>query len=131
MTVSTAGLLSWLNVANQSRTANVSFDHTTDGSSINGTAPTYNTYHQVTSPGSVTGFTCVITVPYNFANTNNNESLAVMYSVSASDGAPCLKTAGYCPFPPTFPGGSQRQVLQIALPPQNGGIVNVSQNVTL
>ena len=70
-------------------------------------------------------------MPYTFTDAVGGQSIAVMYDVSASDGAPCNKVVGYCPAAPTYPGGHTRQVMQIDLPPPNGGVINLSANLKL
>jgi hypothetical protein len=124
VTVGGAGLLSWLYNADQSSNAHAGFDYTTGGSSITGVKPV-----PPTSAGRVSGFTCVVNVPYTFTNAVGGQSIAVMYDVSVSDGSPCA--TGYCPFPPKYPGGHSRQVMQIAVPPSNGGVINLSANLKM
>ena len=122
-TLSAAGLLSWLYSADQSANAHAGFDSTTAGSSVTGVKPGPNT------SGSVTGFTCVIQVPYTFTNATGSESIAVMYDVSVADGGVCA--VGYCPTPSKYPGGHTRQVMQIAVPPANGGVTNLSASLKM
>lgn len=124
-TVSAAGVLSWLFSADQSANAHAGFDYSTAGSSVTGTKPV-----QGSSAGSVTAFTCVVNVPYTFTDAaGSGQSLAVMYEVQASDNSTCA--AGYCPFPPTYPGGHTRQVQQIAVPPADGAVTSLSAHLKL
>jgi hypothetical protein len=123
LTLSAAGVLSWLYSADQSANAHAGFDYSTAGSSITGVKPAGS------NPGSATGFTCLVDVPYTFTNAIGGESIAVMYDVTASDNSPCA--AGYCPSAPKYPGGHTRQVQQIALPPTNGGVINVAASLRL
>jgi len=115
VTLSAAGLLSWLYSADQSANAHAGFDYATAGSSVTGVKPTSS------NPGSVTGFTCLVDVPYTFTDAVGAQSIAVMYDVTASDNG----------FPPKYPGGHTRQVQQIALPPTNGGVITVSASLKL
>ena len=59
VTVSAAGLLSWLYSADQSANAHAGFDYVTAGSAITGVKPV-----QGSSAGTVTAFTCAVHVPY-------------------------------------------------------------------
>jgi hypothetical protein len=122
--VSAADVLSWLYSADQSANAHAGFDYSTPGSSVTGTAPI-----PPSNAGSVTGFTCLVDVPYNFTNAVGGQSIAVMYEVTASDKSPCV--TGYCPSPPTYPGGHTRQVMQVAAPPSNGGVINLTAHLKL
>ncbi len=123
-TLSAAGILSWLYSADQSSNAHAGFDYSTAGSSVIGVTPV-----SPTNPGNVSGFTCVLNVPYTFTNATGGESIAVMYDVNVSDGMPCV--IGYCPAAPKYPGGHSRQIMQIALPPQNGGAINLSASLKM
>ena len=118
VTLTTAGVLSWLYSGDQSASAHVGFDYSTAGSSITGVKPSS------ASPGSVTGFLCNIRVPYTFTNAVGGQSLAVMYEIKAKDNSPCA--VGYCPFPPTYPGGHAREMMQIVAPPSNGSSISLS-----
>lgn len=125
VTVSAAGLLSWLYSGDQSANAHAGFNYSTAGSSVTGTKPI-----QGSSAGSVTGFTCVISVPYTFTDAaGSGQSLAVMYEVQASD--PGYLFPPTYNFPPTYPGGHTRQVQQIALPPANGTVTSLSAHLKL
>lgn len=124
-TLSAAGLLSWLYSADQSANAHAGFGTSTAGSSVTGVPPNPGTGFA----GSVTGFTCVVSVPYDFTNGTGSEDIAVMYEVSVSDGAPCV--TGYCPVAPKYPGGHTRQVMQVKAPPTNGGVTNLSASLRM
>jgi|SRR5271165_4514255 len=124
VTLSGAGVLSWLYSADQSANAHAGFDYSTAGSSVTGIKPI-----QGSSAGTVTAFICAVHVPYTFTNAVGGQSMVVMYDVTASDNSPCV--AGYCPFPPTYPGGHARQVMQIATPPADGGTIEVSAHPKL
>ena len=69
VTLSAAGLLSWLSSAYQSANAHTGFDYSTAGSSISGVAP-----NPPSNAGSVTGFTCMVRVPYTFTNAVGGQS---------------------------------------------------------
>ena len=71
----------------------------------------------------------MIQVPYTFTNATGSESIAVMYDVSVADGGVCA--VGYCPTPSKYPGGHTRQVMQIAVPPANGGVTNLSASLKM
>jgi len=117
VTVGAAGLLSWLYSADQSANAHAGFDYSTAGSSVTRIKPI-----QGKSAGTVTAFTCVVHVPYTFTDAVGGQSIAVMYDVTASDNSPYVSgygSTGYG-FPPTYPGGHARQIMQIALPPSDG-----------
>ena len=62
-TLGGAGLLSWLLSADQSAKAHAGFDYSTSGSSVSGVKPIPGS-----SAGNVTGFKCVVNVPYTFTN---------------------------------------------------------------
>lgn len=122
-----AGVLAWLYSADQSANAHAGFatqfgGYSTAGSSVTGNPPSS------TNAGTVTAFTCSVHVPYTFTDAVGGQSVAVMYEVSASDsGGPIGNTLS----PPTYPGGHTRQVMQIALPPANGGVINLSAHLKL
>jgi hypothetical protein len=118
VTLTTAGVLSWLYSGDQSASAHVGFDYLTAGSTITGVKPSSS------SAGSVSGFHCNIRVPYTFTNAVGGQSLAVMYEVKAKDNSPCVQ--GYCAFPPTYPGGHAREMMEIVAPPANGGTISLS-----
>jgi hypothetical protein len=122
--VGAAGLLSWLYSGDQSANAHAGFDYSTPGSSVTGIKPVPNS-----SAGTVTAFTCVVHVPYTFTNAVGGQSIAVMYDATATDNSPCV--TGYCAFPPTYPGGHARQVMQIAAPPSNGGKIDLTASLKL
>ena len=129
-TLSGAGLLSWLYSADQSANAHAAFGvmgigGSTPGSSVTGVPPNPATG----AVGSVSGFTCVITVPYTFTNATaaGTENIAIMYNASASDPGAYYPTFA----PPKYPGGHTRQLMQVKLPPANGTVTNLSANVKL
>ncbi len=124
VTLGAAGLLSWLYSGVQSANAHAGFDYSTAGSSVTGIKPVPGS-----TAGTVTAFTCALAVPYTFTNPIGGQSMAVMYEVTATDGSSCA--TGYCPFPPTYPGGHTRQIMQIAVPPADPGSIVLSAKVKL